>query len=108
MVVVVAHVGSAVSGVDASFGDGATDSMAPSGGWVVLADEVPATTQLGSGGEPVTLVATASDGTTLETTSVASEPAYAVPSSCVYPNVTAPDAGPGAAAGGTASSGSAR
>jgi hypothetical protein len=92
MIVVVAHVGASVAQVSATFADGTTDSMAPDGGWVVLADAVPSS-QVGglpATGESVSLVASDASSATLETTTVASEPALAVPTSCVTPSTTVP------------------
>jgi hypothetical protein len=83
MVIVVAHVAAEVTNVQASFADGTTDQMAPVDGWVVLGDAVPSGYSLGASGEQVTLDATGAGGTSLETTPVPSEPAYAVPVPCV-------------------------
>ncbi|MGO8876852.1 MAG: hypothetical protein ACLQNG_13945 [Acidimicrobiales bacterium] len=66
VVLAVARTSSSVSSVSAHFASGTSDAMAPKGGWAVLAEVVPASTDLARAGA-LTLTATSYSGRTLET-----------------------------------------
>jgi hypothetical protein len=81
IVVVAVKVASDVQGVEARFGDGTTDSMAPVGGWAVLVDAPGAAYDAGQA-LSVQLSAVGAGGV-LGTVSLPSDTAEALPSACV-------------------------
>ena len=93
MIVVVAHVEDTVATVSATFADGTTDEMAPDDGWVVLGDAVSSSASISTAGESVVLSASDAQGNSLESTTIPSEPAYAVPVGCVEPLTAVPATG---------------
>jgi hypothetical protein len=117
VVLAVARTSPSVAKVSAAFPGGGTDTMAPSDGWVVLAQRVPAGTNLSRAGA-ADLQAVASSGKALEhadlpaTWSLASAPIVAVCHLLVVPlnsvGVTggSPGSAPGSSPGGSGSTGS--
>ncbi|HTX01951.1 MAG TPA: hypothetical protein VMD59_24420, partial [Acidimicrobiales bacterium] len=89
VVVVVARVASSAHDVEVGFADGATDSMAPVGGWVVLVD-APGPAYAAGQTLGIELSATGASGT-LAQVSLPSDSAEALPAACV-PLVALPPA----------------
>lgn len=78
MDVVVTHTDSDVSSVQAGFADGAQDQMSAIDQWAVLVD-TPSASTADPGSQTVSVEALASDGSTLEETSVPASGALALP-----------------------------